>query len=304
MTRKGWLLFIAISLIWGVPYFFIKIAVRELDPVVIVCTRAAIGAVVLLPLAASQKMLRPLLSRWPILLAFSLIHMAGSFMLITYGEQFIPSSLASLLIAANPLLVALIALGFVKSERINGPRLVGLLIGMLGLVVLLGFEVGSNGRQMIGVAFLLLAALGYAVGALLLKHSPLAELPRIGIAAAECSITTVVLLPLTVTHFPTSIPSVKVIMSLLVLGLLCTALALPIFFALIQEVGASRGTVITYINPAVSVLLGVLVLREPLTLGIVAGFLLIIAGSWFSTTGTIPPLFVRQAAKPEVPSRV
>jgi drug/metabolite transporter (DMT)-like permease len=301
MTRKGWFLFIAISLIWGVPYLFIKIAVRELDPVVVVCARAVIGAVVLLPLAVNRKVLRQLFSRWRILLIFSLIHMAGSFVLISYGEQYIPSSLASLLIAANPMLVALLALGFVKSERINGPRLIGLLVGMMGLIVLLGFDVGSNGKQLIGVTFLLMAALGYAVGALLLKHSPLAELPRTAIAAAECSITTVVLLPLTISRFPHKIPSVDVIASLLVLGLLCTALALPIFFALIQEVGASRGTVITYINPAVSVLLGVLVLQEPLSIAVVAGFLLIIAGSWLSTTGSIPLLFMRQTVKPEIP---
>ncbi len=294
MTRKGWALFVAISLIWGVPYLFIKIAVRELDPVVVVFARATIGAAVLLPLVARQHALRPLFGKWRILIIFSLIHMAGSFVLISYGEQFIPSSLASLLIAANPLLVALLALGFAKSERINGPRLLGLLVGMMGLVVLLGFDVGGNGRQLIGVTFLLMAALGYAIGALLLKHSPLAALPRTAIAAAECSITTVVLLPLTIARFPHKVPSTDVIVSLLVLGLLCTALALPIFFALIQEVGASRGTVITYVNPAISVLLGVLVLREPLTLAIVAGFLLIIAGSWLSTTGAIPPLFARR----------
>jgi drug/metabolite transporter (DMT)-like permease len=302
MTSKGWLLFAAISLIWGIPYLFIKIAVRELDPVVVVCARAAIGAAVLVPLVASQQSLRPLFRHWRALVVFALIHMAGSFVLISYGEQRIPSSLASLLISVNPLLVALLALGFMKSERINGPRLMGLLVGMLGLVVLLGFDVGNNGQQLLGVAFILLAALGYAIGALLLRRSPLAELPRTAIAAAECTTTTLVLLPLTLSRFPSRVPSADVIASLLVLGLICTALALPIFFALIKEVGASRGTVVTYVNPAVSVLLGVIVLHEPLTIAIAAGFLLIIAGSWLSTTGAIPLRFARQAAKPEVPA--
>jgi drug/metabolite transporter (DMT)-like permease len=153
----------------------------------------------------------------------------------------------------------------------------------------------------LGAAFILLAATGYAIGALLLKHRPLVELPRTAVAAAECSITTIVLLPLIVTRLPSSIPSPGVIASLLVLGLICTALALPTFFALIAEVGAGRGTVITYVNPAVSVLLGVTLLREPLTIATIVGFLLIIAGSWLSTTGSIPFLAARKTQQPEAP---
>jgi drug/metabolite transporter (DMT)-like permease len=229
--------------------------------------------------------------------------MAGSFVLISYGEQYVSSSLASLILAANPLLVALLAFGFQKSERINGPRLVGLLVGMVGLVVLLGFDVGGDGQQWLGVALLLLAALGYAISALLLKRAPLVDLPRQGIAAAECSVTTFVLLPVALSRLPGKLPSPEAIASLLVLGLICTALALPIFFALIKEVGASRGTVISYVNPAVSVALGVMVLGEQLTMATIAGFLLIIAGSWLSTTGSTPFNFARQAAKPEVPTR-
>ncbi len=300
MTRKGWLLFIAISIFWGIPYFFIKIAVRELDPAVVVFARAAIAAAVLIPMVAHGKMLRPLLRHWPIILLFSLIHMVGAFLLISYGEQHVSSSLTSLLIAANPLLVALLALGFDKSERVNGPRLVGLLIGMVGLVVLLGFDVGGDRQMWLGAALILLAALGYAIGALLLKNRPLVELPRIAVAAAECSITTIVLLPLIMSRLPGKVPSMGVLASLLVLGIICTALALPTFFALIAEVGASRGTVITYVNPAVSVLLGVTILQEQLTIATIAGFLLIIAGSWLSTTGSIPFLTARKVAQPEI----
>jgi drug/metabolite transporter (DMT)-like permease len=303
MTRKGWLLFIAVSVFWGIPYLFIKIAVRELDPAVVVFARAAIAAAVLIPMAVYGKTLRQLFRHWLIILLFSIIHMVGAFLLISYGEQHVSSSLASLLIAANPLLVALLALGFDKSERVNGPRLIGLLIGMVGLVVLLGFDVGGDGQQWLGAAFILLAATGYAIGALLLKHPPLVELPRVSVAAAECSITTIILLPLTLYQLPSTIPSLEVIVSLLILGLICTALALPTFFALIAEVGASRGTVITYVNPAVSVLLGVAVLHEQLTIATVAGFLLIIGGSYLSTTGSIPFLAARKTSKSDVVSK-
>ena len=301
MTRKGWLLFIAISVFWGIPYFFIKIAVRELDPAVVVFARAAIAVAVLIPMAASRKELRPLFRYWPIILLFSLIHMVGAFLLISYGEQHVSSSITSLLIAANPLIVALLALGFDKSERVNGPRLIGLLIGMVGLIVLLGFDVGGDGQLWLGAAFILLAATGYAIGAMMLKHRPLVELPRISVAAAECSITTIVLLPLIVWRLPSKVPSVDVLVSLLVLGIICTALALPTFFALIAEVGASRGTVITYVNPAVAVLLGVTILQEQLTIATIVGFLLIIAGCWLSTTGSIPFLTARKIPQPEGP---
>jgi drug/metabolite transporter (DMT)-like permease len=300
MTRKGWLLFIAVSVFWGIPYLFIKIAVRELDPVVVVFARAAIAAAVLIPMAIHSKTLRQLFRHWHILLLFSIIHMVGAFLLISYGEQHVSSSLASLLIAANPLLVALLALGFDKSERVNGSRLVGLLIGMVGLVVLLGFDVGGDGQQWLGAIFILLAATGYAIGALLLKHQPLVELPRVSVAAAECTITTIILLPLSLSRLPNTMPSLEVMVSLLILGLICTALALPTFFALIAEVGASRGTVITYVNPAVSVLLGVMLLHEQLAIATVAGFLLIIGGSYLSTTGSIPFLAARKTPKPEI----
>ncbi|GHO86636.1 DMT family transporter [Dictyobacter formicarum] len=300
MTRKGWLLFIAISVFWGIPYFFIKIAVRELDPAVVVFARAVIAAAVLLPMTARQKTLRPILKHWPVVLLFAIIHMVGAFLLISYGEQHVPSSLTSLLIAANPLLVALLALGFDKRERVNGLRLIGLLIGMVGLVILLGFDVGGDRQMWLGAVLILLAATGYAIGALLLNRRPLVELPRTAVAAGECSVTTIVLLPLILTRLPSSVPSPGVLASLLILGLICTALALPTFFALIAEVGASRGTVITYVNPAVSVLLGVTILQEPFTIATIAGFLLIIAGSWISTTGSIPFLAVRKTPQPEV----
>jgi drug/metabolite transporter (DMT)-like permease len=303
MTRKGWLLFIAISVIWGMPYLFIKIAVRELDPVVVVFARAGIAAAVLLPLAVQRKMLHQMRGHWRMLILFALVHMVGPFLLIGYGEQHISSSLTSLLIAASPLMVAVLALGFVKSERVNGPRLIGLLIGLAGLVILLGFDVGGDGQQLLGVTLVLLAVVGYAVAPLLLKHSPLAELPRLTVAVAECSITACILLPGALLRLPTGVPHTDVLVSLLVLGLICTAVALLVFYALIAEVGASRGVVFTYVNPAISVLLGVLLLRERFTIVTVAGFMLIIAGSWLSTTGTIPFLPAREGAKSKVAQR-
>jgi len=210
--------------------------------------------------------------------------------LISYGEQHIASSLTSLLIAADPLLVVLFALRFDPSERVSGLRLVGLLIGMGGVVVLLGLDVGGDAQRLLGAVFVLLAAAGYAASALLIKRPTIAALPSLGVVTVECVTTTIVLSPLAVTRLPSKIPDLEVIASLLVLGLICTALAYLLFFALVAEVGAGRGTVITYVNPAVSVLLGVTLLAEPLNAAIIVGFLLIIIGSWLSTGGVLPPL--------------
>jgi drug/metabolite transporter (DMT)-like permease len=289
MTRKGWLLFTAMSVFWGIPYLFIKIAVGELDPAVVVFARVGIATAVLLPVAAHRGVLRQLRGGLLAIAALACVQIVGPFLLISYGEQHIASSLTSLLIAADPLLVALFALRFDPSERVSGLRLVGLLIGMGGVVVLLGLDVGGDRQRLLGAALVLLAAAGYAASALLIKRPAIAALPILGVVTVECTTATIVLLPLAVTRLPSRIPDLEVIVSLLVLGLICTALAYLTFFALVAEVGASRGTVITYVNPAVSVLLGVTLLGESLNVAIIMGFLLIIAGSWLSTGGILPP---------------
>ncbi len=287
MSRKGWLLFMAISVFWGIPYLFIKIAVRELDPTVVVFARVGIAAVVLVPVALFRGTWQQLRQQWRAIVVLSCVQIVGPFLLISYGEQHIASSLTSLLIAADPLLVALLALRFDPSERVSGLRLVGLFIGMGGVVALLGLDVGGDRQGLLGAGLVLLAAAGYAVAALLVKRPPVATLPLLGVVAAG-AVTTVVLLPLAVMRLPNRVPDLEVMVSLLVLGLICTALAYLTFYALVSEVGASRGTVFTYVNPVVSVFLGVTLLGEPLNAAMVAGFILILVGSWLSTGGALP----------------
>jgi drug/metabolite transporter (DMT)-like permease len=288
MSRKGWILFIAMSVIWGIPYLFIKIAVRELDPGVVVFARVGIAALVLLPLAAQRGALRPLQKKWYVVAALACVQIAAPFLLISFGEQHIASSLTSLLIASDPLFVALFALRLDHSERVTGLRLVGLFIGIAGVVTLLGLDVGGDEQSLLGAVLVLFAAACYAFGILFVRRPTIAALPRLGVVAVMCTVSTIVVSPLALTHLPSKIPGVGVIASLLVLGVVCTALAYLIYYALIAEVGASRAAVITYVNPAVSVLLGITFLGEPLNAPIIVGFLLIIAGSWLSTSGVLP----------------
>ena len=284
MTRKGWLLFIAMSVFWGIPYFFIKITIHEIDPVTLVFARVGIAAVVLVPVAIRYKLLQPLRKQWIGIITLSLVQIVAPFLLISYGEQYIASSLTSLLVASDPLLVALLAYYFDPSEQVRGLRLIGLIIGMGGVITLLGLDVGENAQKLLGAGLVLLATVGYAASALLVKRPAIATLPSLGVVSAECAIATIVLSPLALTRLPDHMPNLEVIASLLILGLICTALAYLTFFALVAEVGASRGTVFTYVNPAVSVLLGVIVLDEPLGTATIAGFILIIVGSLLSTS--------------------
>lgn len=290
MTRKGWLFFTAISIFWGISYLFTKIAVQELDPTLVVFARIAVASAILIPLAAHRRVLQPLYRRWFVITVLSLMQIAGPFLLISYGEQHIPSSFTSLVIAAEPLLVALFALRFDRSEQVGGLRLIGLLIGMAGVIALLGFNISGDGQTFLGAAFVLLAAACYAASALFVKRPIVATLSPLGVVAAECAIATIVLAPVVVTRLPKQIPDLEVLASLLILGLICTALAYLTFFALIAEVGASRGTVFTYVNPAVSVLLGVTLLGESLSVAMIVGFLLIIIGSCLSTSDIQPLL--------------
>jgi drug/metabolite transporter (DMT)-like permease len=232
--------------------------------------------------------LQQISGRWLTIALLSLVQIVGPFLLISYGEQHITSSLTSLLIASEPLLVALFALRFDHSERVGGLRLIGLLIGMVGVVVLLGLDVGEDKYGLLGAGFVLLATMGYAISALLVKRPTIAALPNLGVVAVECAAATIVLSPLALMRLPSQLPNLAVIASLLILGLICTALAYLTFFALLAEVGASRGTVFTYVNPVVSVFLGVLLLNEAFDLTTIMGFLLIIIGSWLSTGGPLP----------------
>src|SRR5437588_2459588 len=281
MSQRAWVLFVAISLLWGLPYLLIKVAIAELDPAVIVFARVGVSAAVLLPVAVAQGALRKVTRRWGAVVALSVVEIALPFLLIAYGEQHITSSLAGLLIAADPLFIVLLALQFDHSERAGGMRLFGLCLGFLGVVVLLGLQPGGDALGLVGGAMVLLAALSYAVGALLIKR--VSDVPPVASVAASLSIATLWLAPMAAVNMPSTVPSAATLLSLLALGLACTALGFLVYFSLIAAAGATRASLITYVNPAVAVALGVAILNEPLTLATLGGFGLIIVGCWLST---------------------
>jgi drug/metabolite transporter (DMT)-like permease len=270
MTRRAWLLFAAVSLLWGVPYLFIKVAVAEVPPVTVVFARVAMAALLLGPVAARRGSLRGLRGRLPQLLLLSLLEITVPFLLISMGEQRIASSLTGLLIAALPLFVALLALRFDPAERVAGLRLLGLLLGIGGVAALLGVDLGGDSSALFGAAMVLLATLSYASSTILVKRA-FGGVQMLGVVTVATMIASVVLAPFAIVATPARMPSLHVSLALLALGVLCTAAALTLFFTLIVEAGPSRASVITYVNPAIAVALGVIVLDEPLTLAKIAG---------------------------------
>lgn len=291
MSRRAWILFAAMCLLWGVPYLLIKVAGEEVSPFVLVVTRVGIAAVILLPLAAWRGELRVLRRHPRLVLGCAFIEIAIPFTLIAYGEQHLTSSLSGLLVAAVPLFVALLAVRFDAGERVTGTRLVGLGVGFGGVLLLLGLDVGGDGQALLAGGAIMLAALSYAGGALIIKRA--AALPQVGLSAVSLAIAAVALAPFAVLTAPDRLPSGTVVAALLVLAVVCTAVALVVFSTLIATAGASRATVITYVNPAVAVALGVVLLDEPVGVSTAAGFLLILAGSWLSTGGRPPSGLVR-----------
>jgi drug/metabolite transporter (DMT)-like permease len=289
MSARAWAAFATVSTLWGIPYLFIKIAVDDgVPPAFLAFVRVALGAAVLIALAWRAGALGSLRGHGRWLAVYAVFEIAVPFPLIAAGETHVASSLAAIIIAAVPIFVALLALRFDPAERATGSRLVGLIMGLAGVVALVGIDVAGRSDELLGAGAILLAAVGYAAGPMVYKRH-LAGLDARAAMGASLSIAAIVLAPLAALDPPTAAPSATALVALAVLGLFCTAAAFVFFGMLIAEVGPGRGLVITYVAPVVAVALGVTVLGERPGAGAVAGLLLILAGSWLSTDGRLPP---------------
>jgi drug/metabolite transporter (DMT)-like permease len=280
MTNRGKLLFLALAFIWGIPYLLIKTAMDGLTPASLVFLRTAIGALILLPVVLLRGDLRALRSRWRPLVLYTVAELAIPWVLLSDAERHISSSLAGLMVATVPLVGALISRLAGARERLGGAGTLGLLAGLAGVAVLLGFDGGA--RDGWTLVELLLVVLGYAVGPIVIARR-LADLPTLDVVAASLALCALAYAPAGILQLPARMPAPAVTGAVLALGVFCTALAFVLFFKLIAEVGSTRATVVAYLNPAVAVLAGVLLLDEPFTAATAAGFLLILGGAWLVT---------------------
>jgi drug/metabolite transporter (DMT)-like permease len=278
MTQRGWLLFAALSLIWGIPYLLIKVAVTDVDPLVVAFGRTLIGALILLPIALHRRVLGPVFRRWKVLLVYTAIEISGPWLLLGHAEITLNSSTAGLLLAVVPMIAAII-LTVMGHDRFDAKRVIGLLIGFAGVAFLVGLDIHFNDLTAVGLV--MLVAVGYAVGPIIINRR-LADLPPIGVVTASLIVATVFYAPFTALSGPVHMTT-DAAWSIAGLGVICTAAAFLVFFALIAEAGPARATVITYINPAVAITLGVLLLGEPFTAGMAIGFPLVILGSILAT---------------------
>lgn len=292
MSARAWSAFATVSVLWGVPYLFIKVAVDDgVPPAFIALARVVLGAAVLLVLAWRAGVLESLRGRLRWLAVFGVVEFVIPWPLIGVGEQHVTSSLAAIIIAAAPLFVALLALRFDASERPDRKRLIGLLVGLSGVVALVGVDVAGKSGELLGALAILVSAFCYAVGPMVVKRH-LADLDPRASMGGSLAVAAVLLVPIALADPPSAVPSLKATGSVIALGLFCTAAALAFYGMLIAEVGAGRALVITYINPVVAVALGVAILGERPGTGAIAGLLLILAGSWLSTDGRLPPSLV------------
>jgi drug/metabolite transporter (DMT)-like permease len=286
VSRRGWALFAAQSVIWGIPYLLISVSVESFEPAAVVAGRTAAAALLLLPVAVHQRALRPALERWRWVAAFAAIEMAGPFLLLGHAERTLPSGITGLLVATVPLFGAVVGYLLGEPHALRPVRLVGMAVGIAGVALVVGAASGGGQVRAVNVAEVLVVGLCYAT-APFITHRRLDGVPGLGIATLSLGMVGAAYLPVALVvqrHGPTA----RSAAALGALAVVCTAVAFISFFALIREVGPTRATLITFLNPVVALALGVGLLDERLSPGQLAGLPLVLAGCWLATRGRPP----------------
>ena len=285
MSRRGLFLFLAIGLAWGVPYFFLAVAGKDFSTPSVIFARVVIGAAILVPFASKRGEFKAALKAWPWVLTFAAIEMIGPWYLLTEAERHVPSGLAGLMIATVPIFGMLIAYFFQGDKSVRHPKtLAGLAIGFTGVVLLVGIDSLTGTFEPIYLFMLVLAALGYAVAPAIvntkMKHVPAAGMMSLSLlmVAAFYAIPAIGALP---GEFAAG-PSAESVWALVGLGIVSSAVAFVMFFELVKEVGSARATVVTYPNSAWALLLGIVLLGEPITIGLLTGLPLVALGSYLA----------------------
>lgn len=268
------------SIIWGIPYLFIRIAVAEISPAMLVLARTGIATAILLPIALARVDLRPVLTRWRWIVAFAAAEIAVPWVMLGSAEQHLSSSLSGLLIAGVPLVGTALALASGGGDRPGRTSLLGLLIGLLGVAAIVGADLGTS--DLTALLEVGVVVVGYAIGPAILSRR-LAGLPSVAVMSLSLGLCFLVYVPIVALEWPSIVPSGNVIAAVVILGTVCTAAAFLLFAALIDEIGPVKATVITYVNPAVAAVLGVAVLNEAFTVPMAIGFALVIVGSTLAT---------------------
>lgn len=282
MSRRGWALFSLIGGLWGVPYMFMKVAVAELSTPVIVFSRLAIGAILLVPLALYQGTLRSALPYWKYIAFYAILEMVGPWFLITTSQRDLSSGLVALLVATVPIWATLFAHRTGDTTAAHKSRIFGIAIGLCGIALLVGFESFQNIGNIKALLFVLLASISYAWAVnMISRKAP--GVSGIAINGLAMTIATFIYLPFALNELPSHAPSPKAVFATIGLGILCTAIAFWVFFLVLDEIGPARASLVVYPNTAVAVTLGIAILHEPLTIAIAIGLPMVLVGSYFAS---------------------
>ena len=285
MSRRGWFLFILVGFLWGIPYLFIKVAVdpeNGFSPAIVVCLRTAIGAAILIPFAIKQKQLIPAIRGIKYVSLYALLEMIGPWILIGTAEQKISSGLAGLLVASVPIWATIFASMRGDKSVWHHTRLIGIIVGFIGLIAVVGIESITGSADPLSIGMVLVAAIGYSY-AVMMVQTALPDVSGIAINAVAMALTAIFYLPWTLIQWPEHHISMSAINAVIGLGVLSTGAAFVAFFALTSIIGVARGSLVTYLNTAFAVVLGVIILSEPLTFGIIIGLPLVLIGSYLAS---------------------
>ena len=290
MSRRGWFLFILVGFLWGIPYLFIKVAVdpeNGFSPAIVVCLRTAIGAAILIPFAIKQKQLIPAIRGIKYVSLYALLEMIGPWILIGTAEQKISSGLAGLLVASVPIWATIFASMRGDKSVWHHTRLIGIIVGFIGLIAVVGIESITGSADPLSIGMVLVAAIGYSY-AVMMVQTALPDVSGIAINAVAMALTAIFYLPWTLIQWPEHHISMSAINAVIGLGVLSTGAAFVAFFALTAIIGVARGSLVTYLNTAFAVVLGVIILSEPLTFGIIIGLPLVLIGSYLASRNLHP----------------
>ena len=285
MSRRGWFLFLLVGFLWGIPYLFIKVAVdpdNGFTPATVVCLRTAIGAAILIPLAIRGGHFSSALKGYKYVALYALLEMIGPWILIGTAEQKISSGLAGLLVASVPIWATIFASLRGDKTVWQRKRLFGIVVGFIGLIAVVGIESITGSADALSIFMVLLASIGYSY-AVMMVQGALPGVSGVAINAVAMAITALFYLPFAVAQWPTHAISAGAIRAIIGLGVLSTGAAFAAFFTLANIIGVARGSLVTYLNTACAVVLGVIILDEPLTTGIILGLPLVLIGSYFAS---------------------
>ena len=281
MSRKSLFYFLLVGFLWGIPYLLMKVAVEEIPPSAIVAGRTLIGAAILIPVALYRKTFKGAVLGFKYVAFYALLEMIGPWILISTAQKKIDSGLAGLLISTVPIFAAIITSLRGDHSVWQFKRMFGIVVGFIGLIAVVGIESFSGNSHPASIAMMILAAMGYSY-AIIMVTTNLPLVDGIAINGLAMAITSIFWAPLAIAQWPAQV-SLKPALSLIALGVLCTALAFLIFFKLLAEIGPARGSLVTYLNTSVAVVLGVIVLDEPITIGLIVGLPLVLIGSYLAS---------------------